>query len=109
MVSDNKSKRINVRLETLTDADLVKRAAAKCGLTVAEWSRRALIKVAEEQIHSGGVTMNMLKNVLLTRRILELAQVVPENTLHLAMGWARAQAKDAVEFNQQKHEQDDVD
>ena len=96
MNSDKTTKRLNVRFRRNSDVDLVERAAAKSGLTVSEWIRRAAIKTAEEQIHRTGVLMLILKNVLLIRRILEIANVIPDDALNMAKDWARIQAEDTV-------------
>lgn len=92
----SKPKRINVRFRRHTDVDLIERAAAQSGLPVSEWTRRALVKTAEEQVHKSGIIMMLLKNVLLIRRILEIAKVIPDDALNAAKDWARIQAEDAV-------------
>lgn len=95
-MSQSPPKRINIRFRRLTDFDLVERAAAKSGLPVSEWTRRALVKTAEEQLHTSGISIMMLKNILLIRRILELANIIPEDSLNATKQWARIQAEDAV-------------
>lgn len=99
-MKSEKPKRLNVRFRRLTDIDLIERAAAKSGLPVSEWTRRALIKTAEEQIHKSGIFMVSLKNVLLIRRILEIANVIPDDVLNAAKDWARIQAEDSVQVNE---------
>ena len=95
-MKSEKPKRLNVRFRRLNDVDLVERAAAKSGLPVSEWTRRALVKTAEEQIHKSGVLMLLLKNILLVRRILEIAKIIPDDAVNAAKDWARIQAEDAV-------------
>ena len=90
-----KPKRLNVRFRRKSDVDLIERAAANSGLPVSEWTRRALIKTAEEQLHRTGVSMLLLKNVLLIRRFLEIAQIIPDDAMNIAKDWARIQAEDS--------------
>lgn len=101
-MTPQKPKRLNVRFRRLSDVDLVERAAAKSGLPVSEWTRRALVKTAEEQIHKTGILMMLLKNVLLIRRILEIAKVIPDDALNAAKDWARIQAEDSVRVDDPK-------
>lgn len=96
MKIENYTKRFNLRFPRKSDADLIERAAAKSGLPVSEWLRRATIKTAEEQIHGTGIAILILKNVFLIRRILEIANVIPDDALNMAKNWARIQAEDAV-------------
>ena len=95
-MSKETSKRMNVRFRRLSDVDLIERAAAKAGLPVSEWKRRALVKSAEEQVHKSGILMMLLKNVLLIRRVLEIAKIIPDDALNAAKDWARIQAEDAA-------------
>jgi|GEM_PF-4155998 len=97
-------KRLNVRFRRLSDVDLIERAAAQSGLPVSEWMRRALVKTAEEQVHKSGIIMMLLKNVLLIRRILEIAKVIPEDALNAAKDWARIQAEDAVRVDEPEND-----
>ena len=99
-MQSEKPKRLNVRFRRKSDVDLVERAAATSGLPVSEWTRRALIKTAEEQVHRTGVLMLLLKNVLLVRRVLEIAKVIPDDAMNLAKDWARLQAEDAVRVDE---------
>ena len=92
----NQIKRLNIRFRRLSDVDLVERAAAQSGLPVSEWTRRALVKSAEEQVHKSGILIMILKNVLLIRRILEIAKIIPDDALNAAKDWARIQAEDSV-------------
>ena len=92
----NEIKRLNIRFRRLSDVDLVERAAAKSGLPVSEWTRRALVKTAEEQVHKSSILMMTLKNVLLIRRIIEIAKIIPDDALNAAKDWARIQAEDSV-------------
>lgn len=96
----SKPKRMNVRFRRHTDVDLVERAAAHSGLPVSEWMRRALVKTAEEQVHRSGTIMMLLKNILLIRRILEIAKIIPDDALNAAKDWARIQAEDSVRFDE---------
>lgn len=98
-------KRLNVRFRRLSDVDLIERAAAQSGLPVSEWTRRALVKSAEEQVHKSGIFMMTLKNVLLIRRILEIAKIIPDDALNAAKDWARIQAEDSVRVD----DHDDID
>ena len=50
------NKRINLRYPSIADFDLIQAASAQSGLSVSEWTRRATIRVAEEQIHNSGVS-----------------------------------------------------
>jgi len=93
------NKRINLRYQSLSDFDLIKLASAKSGLSVSEWTRRATIRVAEEQIHNSGVSVMLLKNVLLIRRILELAALVTPDDIKAAKEWAKIQADDAIQID----------
>lgn len=95
-MSKENLKRKNVRFRRLSDVDLIERAAAKSGLPESEWTRRALVKSAEEQLHKFGIFMMILKNVLLIRRILEIAKIIPDDALNAAKDWARIQAEDSV-------------
>ena len=92
----NEIKRLNTRFRRQSDVDLIERAAAKSGLPVSEWTRRALVKTAEEQVHKSGILMMTLKNILLIRRILEIAKIIPDDALNAAKDWARIQAEDSV-------------
>lgn len=93
-------KRMNVRFRRLSDVDLIERAAAKSGLPVSEWTRRALVKTAEEQVHKSSILMMLLKNTLLIRRILELAKILPDDAMNAAKDWARVQTEDAVRVDE---------
>lgn len=95
-----KPKRLNVRFRRKSDVDLIERAAANSGLPVSEWTRRALIKTAEEQLHRTGVLMLLLKNVLFIRRVLEIAQIIPDDAMNIAKDWARIQAKDSARVDE---------
>ena len=95
----DENKRINLRYQSLSDYDLIKLASAKSGLSVSEWTRRATIRVAEEQIHNSGVSMMLLKNVLLIRRILELAALITPAEVKAAKEWAKIQADDAIQVD----------
>lgn len=95
-MKSEKPKRLNVRFRRLSDIDLIERAAAKSGLPVSEWTRRALVKSAEEQVHKSGILLMLLKNVLLIRRVLEIAKIIPDDALNAAKDWARIQAEDSV-------------
>ncbi len=99
-MKSEKPKRLNVRFRRNSDVDLVERAAANSGLPVSEWTRRALVKTAEEQVHRTGVLMLLLKNVLLVRRVLEIAKIIPDDAMNLAKDWARLQAEDAVRVDE---------
>ena len=99
-MTSRKPKRMNIRFRRLSDADLIERAAARSGLPVSEWTRRALIKTAEEQVHKSSILILLLKNVLLIRRILELAKVVPDDIMNAAKEWARIQSEDAVRVDE---------
>ena len=96
----NEVKRLNVRFRRKSDVDLIDRAAANSGLSVSDWTRRALIKTAEEQIHRTGILMLLLKNVLFIRRVLEIAQVIPDDAMNIAKDWARTQAEDSVRVDE---------
>ena len=96
MKPDRNIKRLNIRFRRKSDVDLIERAAAHSGLPVSEWLRRSAIKTAEEQIHRTGAQTLSLKNILLIRRILEIANVIPDDALNMAKDWARIQAEDAV-------------
>ena len=96
----NEVKRLNVRFRRKSDVDLIDRAAANSGLSVSDWTRRALIKTAEEQIHRTGILMLLLKNVLFIRRVLEIAQVIPDDAMNIAKDWARIQAEDSVRVDE---------
>jgi len=89
-------KRKNLRFPRQSDVDLIERAAANSGLPFAEWSRRALVKTAEEQIHKSNGQMTLLKNTLLIRRMLEIASIIPDDAINAAKDWARIQAEDSV-------------
>ena len=95
----DETKRINLRYQSLSDVDLIKLAAAKSGLSISEWTRRATIKTAEEQVHNTGVATLMLKNIFLIRRILELTNLVTPEAMSTAKDWAKIQAADAVEMD----------
>ena len=90
------NKRINLRYHSLADFDLIQVAAAKSGLSVSEWSRRATIRVAEEQIHNTGVSVILLKNIYLIRRILELAALLTPDQIRAAEEWASIRGNDAM-------------
>ena len=89
-----------MRFRRFSDVDLIERAAAKSGLPVSEWMRRALVKTAEEQLHKSGVLMMLLKNTLLIRRMLELAKILPDDVVNAAKDWARIQAEDAARLGE---------
>lgn len=105
-MKSEKPKRLNVRFRRLSDVDLIERAATQSGLPVSEWTRRALVKTAEEQVHKSGIIIMMLKNVLLIRRILEIAKVIPDDALNAAKDWARIQAEDAVRVDKPDDDDD---
>lgn len=88
--------RHNIRFKREVDAELVNRAAAKSGLSVAEWMRRALIKTAEEQIHHTGINVQILRNLLFIRRTVELDREVTPETILQAKAWAKVKAADAT-------------
>lgn len=88
--------RHNIRFKREVDAELVNRAAAKSGLSVAEWMRRALIKTAEEQIHHTGLNVQILRNLLFIRRTVELDRKVTPETVLQAKAWAKVKATDAT-------------
>ena len=90
------NKRINLRYPSLADFDLIQAAAAQSGLPVSEWTRRATIRVAEEQIHNSGVSVMLLKNIYLIRRILELSALVTPDQLREAEEWASIRGNDAM-------------
>lgn len=93
-MTSQESKRFNLRFSSVADLDLITRAAARSGLTISEWSRRTLVKAAEEQIHKTSNRV-LLKNILLVRRILEIAKIVPDDDLRIAKNWARVEAETA--------------
>jgi len=99
-VKSEQPKRQNIRFRRVSDVDLIERAAANSGLPVSEWTRRALIKTAEEQLHRTGVLMLLLKNVLFIRRVLEIAQIIPDDAMNIAKDWARIQAEDSVRIDE---------
>ena len=90
------NKRINLRYPSLADFDLIQAAAAQSGLSVSEWTRRATIRVAEEQIHNSGVSVMLLKNIYLIRRILELSALVTPDQIQEAEEWAAIRGNDAM-------------
>lgn len=93
-----KSKRLNLRFKNPSDVDLIKHAAAKNGLTTAEWSRRAALKVAEEQVHHSGISVVTLKNLFLIRRMLEFANLITPEEIATSKEWAIAQTQEAIGF-----------
>lgn len=90
------NKRINLRYPSLADFDLIHAAAAQSGLSVSEWTRRTTIRVAEEQIHNSGVSVILLKNIYLIRRILELSALVTPDQIREAKEWASIRGNDAM-------------
>ena len=92
----DENKRINLRYRSVSDFDLIQAASAQSGLSVSEWTRRATIRVAEEQIHNSGVSVMLLKNIYLIRRILELSALVTPDQIREAEEWASIRGNDAM-------------
>jgi len=92
--------RLNLRFKNVADMDLIKRAAAINGLTTAEWSRRAALKVAEEQIHQSGIATVTLKNLFLVRRMLEFSRRLSPEEIEASKEWAVEQTQETIRFEE---------
>ena len=90
--------RLNLRFKNVADMDLIKVAAARNGLTTAEWSRRAALKVAEEQVHNSGIATLTLKNLFLIRRMLECARLILPEEIEASKEWAVMQTQASTQF-----------
>lgn len=88
-MSQKEIKRINVRFYFANKVDLVDRAINTSGVSQAEWSRRALIQAAENQIHGGRVEEILLRNLLLVRRLIMRMNKADQRALETDKAWAK--------------------
>ena len=84
-------KAVTVRFYSERDNDLIKMAINQSGLLQSEWARQALILSAESQIMNGGPIGHILKNTLLTRRLIQKLGQFSTNEMTEAMNWSSSE------------------
>lgn len=84
-------KTITVRIYTQTDADLIEMAICKSGFSQSDWARNALLLDAELQVMNGGISGLALKNILLSRRLIQIGGNYTKDQTLEAMSWSRTE------------------
>lgn len=84
-------KAMTVRFYSENDSDLIDMAVLRSGLEQSEWSRQALITLAEMQVLRGGFQALTLKNTFMVRRLLQLSGQFSEAQISEAMKWAASE------------------
>ena len=81
-------KTITVRIYTQPDADLIEMAIKKGGLSQSDWARNALLFNSELEIMNGGISGLTLKNILLSRRLIQIGGNYTKDQTLEAMEWS---------------------
>ena len=85
------TKAITVRFYSTVDADLIEMAIKESELSQSEWARTSLILMAETQVMRSGPMGQILKNTLLTRRLIQTLGNFSNDQVLEAMQWSNSE------------------